>query len=144
MGFAIGSGRFSLGAVCALAKGLGDICGLVKPPKAPNDPDSLFEKLPLRLCVAEDLLETVDCDHRFKLPTPSLTPCALSGRLYTALDRLRASGERVRTDSLVGARLASLGLCGLNADPLGRAPFCGDTEAARCTVMMDEEEAEFD
>lgn len=64
----------------SLAFGEGDCCALPKPPKEPNDPDNLLEKLFLLLCVEDDLLETVDCDQRFKFPMPSLTPCPLSDR----------------------------------------------------------------
>ena len=51
------------------------------PLKEPKDPDSLFEKLFLLLCEAEPLLDTVDCDHRFRFPTPSRKPFPLSGRV---------------------------------------------------------------
>lgn len=57
----------------------GGDCELAKPLKVPNDPDSLLEKLFRLLLVAEDLLELVDCDHRFRFPTPSLIPVTLSG-----------------------------------------------------------------
>jgi hypothetical protein len=53
---------------------------LPRPPNEPRDPDSRLEKLLLRRCVPEDLLDVDDCDHRFKFPTPSLTSCLLSGR----------------------------------------------------------------
>lgn len=67
--------------------------GLPNPVNEPKEPDSRFEKLLLLLFVAEVLLDAVDCDQRFKLPTPSLSPCLLSGLAYRALERLFAPGD---------------------------------------------------
>lgn len=48
-----------LGLYCDFAFGEG-ACGPPNPLKEPKDPDSLFEKLPLLLLFAEDLLDAVD------------------------------------------------------------------------------------
>ena len=85
----VGAGRGALRAPCGLPPGDvlvfartilwgGGDCELVKPPKGPNGP---VEKLFRLFCVAEVLLELVDCDHRFRLPMPSLIPATLSGRV---------------------------------------------------------------
>ena len=76
-GLPFGEGR-PLGIPFAL--GDGDCCALPRPPKDPKDSESRLEKLLLLLCVEEDLLETVDWDHRFRFPTPSRTPLPLSER----------------------------------------------------------------
>ena len=119
-----------------------DESGWPKVPKEPKEPDNRFEKLPLRLCVADELLDTVDCDHRFRFPTPSFTPILLSGRLLTALDRLRGSGDKDWMDRFAGLMLISFGLCDLKPDALGRDPLRDDV--ARCTVTTEDDEAEFD
>ena len=53
------------------------------------DPDplklSLLMKLFFLLWPAENRLEVVDCDHRFRFPTPSLILVILFGRLCPAL-----------------------------------------------------------
>lgn len=116
-----------------------DECGWVKVPKEPKEPDNRFEKLPFLFCVADELLDTVDCDHLFRFPTPSRTPLLLSGRLYTALDRLLVSSDRER---LAGLKFISLGLCDFRADGLGRESLRDDV--ARCTVTTEDDEAEFD
>jgi hypothetical protein len=43
------------------------------------------EKLSDLVCDADPLLEVVDCDQRFKFPTPSLTPFTLLDRLCVVL-----------------------------------------------------------
>lgn len=117
-------------------------CGLVNPPKEPKDPDNRFEKLFRLLWVVDDLLDTVDCDHRFRFPTPSRTPWLLSGRLCAALDRRRLSGDRLRMERLGGLKVISLGLCGFRVDGLGRGP-CRE-EVALVTVTTEDDEAEVD
>lgn len=116
-----------------------DECGLAKAPKEPKEPDNRFEKL---LFLGDEVLDTVDCDQRFRFPTPSRTPLLLSGQLYAALDRLRGSGERFRSERFAGLKLMSFGLWDLRADALGRGPVRVD--AARCTVTSEEEDAAFD
>lgn len=44
-------------------------------------------------CAVEPLLEVVDCDQRFRFPTPSLALPRLSDRLCEAIWRRRASGD---------------------------------------------------
>lgn len=113
-----------------------------KPPKEPKDPESLFEKL-LRLLCAEFLLEAVDWDHLFRLPTPSRNPFPLSGRVCKALVlRLVVSGDRVRPVRFVDIAFASLGLCDLKPVTVGCLPLRAVTEEARCTVIMEEDDAE--
>lgn len=134
------------GLLCGDGRPLVEICALgdgvwppAKPPKEPKDPESLFEKL-LRLLCAEFLLEAVDCDHLFRLPTPSRKPFALSGRVYKGLDlRLRVSGDRVRPAKFVGI---SLGLCDLKPVTGGCVLLRAATEEARCTVMTEDDDAE--
>ena len=83
----VGAGGDALRAPCGVPPGDvldfartilwgGGDCELVKRPKEPNDP---VEKLFRLFWVAEVLLELVDCDHRFRLPMPSLIPVTLSG-----------------------------------------------------------------
>ena len=57
----------------------GDCDELKPPPNEPNEPESLRAKLFRLLCVADDLLDVVECDHLLRLPIPSLMP--LLGRL---------------------------------------------------------------
>lgn len=51
--------------------------------------DELFDLA----CAVEPLLEVVDCDQRFRFPTPSLILPRLSDRLCEAIWRLRPSGD---------------------------------------------------
>jgi hypothetical protein len=65
---------------------------------APTEAEAnLREALFDLICVAEALLEAVDCDQRFRFPIPSLTLPMLSDRPCEATWRLRVSGD-------VGAR----------------------------------------
>ena len=90
---------------CDLALEIEDLwvgdCGVPNPPKDPNEPESLLAKLLLLLwTVAEDLLDTVDCDQRLRLPTPSVIPFTLFARLWGALFLRFESGERARCGRL--------------------------------------------
>ena len=124
----------------------GDVVGaLANPLKELKDPDNLLEKLLRLLWVAEDLLEAVDCDHRFRFPTPpSRSPLPLSGLVCRALDRLLlASGVNVRRERSVGIVFASVGLCDLRPDTGGCGPCREVKDEARCTVTIEEDDAEF-
>lgn len=59
----------------------------------PEDDPSALEELFDLTCAVEPLLEVVDCDQRFRFPTPSLTLPRLSDRLCEVIWRLRASGD---------------------------------------------------
>lgn len=79
-----GLGGLCGGEICPLIWSLAweeAVCGLPNPLKEPKEPDNRFEKLPLLFAFADDMLEAVDWDQRFRFPSPSLFPCLLSGRV---------------------------------------------------------------
>ena len=143
--------------VCLLGLLPGEICCFVntfrdlgdweavRPVKELIDPEppklNLLERLLLLLCPADDLLDVVDWDHRFRFPTPSLIPVILLGLLWPALVPWMESIDRAPSASLAPPLFASFGLCDRSARLDGREPV---SEAARCTVTTEEEETEFD
>jgi|HubBroStandDraft_4_1064222.scaffolds.fasta_scaffold1339688_1 hypothetical protein len=93
-------------------------------------------------CAADPLLEVVDCDHRLRFPTPSLTP-------LTLFDGLCVLGGRLDSGGVTGLEKFATPFCvfediwaardkveGRGSDRLG------PTEAALWTVTVEEDKEE--
>ena len=120
----------------------GGECCVPKGANAPKEPESRLAKLFLLFrVVTEDLLETVDCDQRFRFPTTSAVPPILLDLLCPTPALRRFSGDDGRRVELILPDFAALGLCDLTVDPAGRVPVRLEDVAGRCGATAEGETA---